>query len=455
MGVKLNVQEFVKDYCEGIQDRELLARHNITAKEMVGIVKKLINDGAITKEQYFGRNKKIREAEARQEKAFLQSLYHCPVCSHIQPSPFNRCPACGTDISELRQDEALTAEVAAAAASDTVVDDLIARAEPEAPSEEPEKVSARVAEVPEAVRRYLGMFLQEVSALAGAPDEIAHFDYEIDEIICHDAQSTLFRATPDVKGAPPVTVKLFEPELMPADLMDEALSRIISYQSAMDDVNIVNIYGSGSLAGHTILIYEHLPVNLEKMLETETEGVPDDLLMVMLPQILNAVGYSHMHRGTDGIIRRLPHMNLRVSRLFFDPGTKIVKLEGCGVWRAFVEVRGHKRHLWEEPGVDMAAMAPEAFVLESKFVHAYHADMYAVGALLYRLATGEPPFSASSPKDYGFAHLRKFPVPPKVHRYTIPAWLDSLILKCLEKEPGRRWRSATQMELSIGKDIAV
>jgi serine/threonine protein kinase len=49
--------------------------------------------------------------------------------------------------------------------------------------------------------------------------------------------------------------------------------------------------------------------------------------------------------------------------------------------------------------------------------------------------------------------LKKYAVPPRVYQYDIPLWLDEMIMKCLEKEPDKRWRSATQMELAIGKGI--
>ncbi len=52
-----------------------------------------------------------------------------------------------------------------------------------------------------------------------------------------------------------------------------------------------------------------------------------------------------------------------------------------------------------------------------------------------------------------FEHIHKFAVPPRVHRYDVPKWLDQMIMKCLEKEPKDRWRSPTQMELAIGKGV--
>ena len=100
MTVKLDIEEFVADYCGGAKDRDLLEKHHLSAKELIATVKKLIGQGAISKEQYFARNRLVEETEIHEEKQFLKSLYHCPVCSHMDPRPFERCPACGTEITE-------------------------------------------------------------------------------------------------------------------------------------------------------------------------------------------------------------------------------------------------------------------------------------------------------------------------------------------------------------------
>jgi hypothetical protein len=466
MAVKLNVEVFVKDYCQGVPDRELLARHSLTAKEMIAVVKKLIQEGHITKEQYFGRTRKIQEMEARQEKSFLQSLYHCPVCSHIQPTPFQSCPACGHEISEhqtvadtdidslahpdVKYDgdptEPATVNSPAPAPADEAPD-LVSVTPLDVPEEEPEIV-------PEGLQNLMELPLESVSLLQESPEDIATQDFEVTEILSSGPQSVIFKAESISGVGEPVAVKVFDPELLPEKELGEAVSRIITYQSAMNDVNILKLYGSCRLGGKTAIIYEDPGINLDKMLRGEPEGIDLDLLSILLPQILNALGYSHMHRGSDGIIRRLPHMNLRPSRFFYNEETGCLKLEGCGVWKSFVEIRKHKNRLWEEPGVDVAALAPEAFVLNSKFVNPFLADIYAIGTVIYRLATGQVAFSAANIKQYSFVHLRKFPIPPKVHRYQLASWLDAMILKCLEKEPEKRWRSATQMELQIGKDFS-
>lgn len=455
MAVRLNVEAFVRDYCDGIPDRELLSRHGISAKELVGVVKRLIQEGRIVKEQYFDRNRKIQEREARQERDFLKSLYHCPVCSHIQPTPFEHCPACGHEMEQ-------PVRVGEAPLPGEPENLPLRRTESTSPAEGQAEVDAVITgeilaempeELPEVFQEMLGMGLGPMSLLPGIPADLAAHDYSITEVMTAGPQSAMFKGEPSDSAAPLIAVKVLNPDLLSAAEMDEVASSVVAVQAAMSDRNILKILGSATLDANPALIYEYIPATLETLVQRQPEGIDIDLLVAILPQILNALGYSHMHRGTDGEIRRLPHLNLKPCRFFFSEDTQTVKLEGCGVWRSFVEVRRHKRRLWEEPGVDLSGLAPEAFVLDSRSVNPFLADVYALGAIVYKLATGRSPFSGSNVEEYSFSHLRKFPVPPKVHRYTVPSWLDAMILKCLEKEPERRWRSATQMELHIGKDF--
>ena len=447
MAVKVSVKEFVKDYCAGVADRDLITKYKMSAKDLIWLVKKLIQEGTISKDQYFDRNRKIEEVKALEEKTFLKSLHHCPVCSHVQPIPFTRCPACETDISKLEQERETLPKRPAAVSR--------APAAPAVSNESAQSAAQReVAEAREELEELIGMTIESIALLPGVEDEIAETDYQITGVVSAGQIGGVLKAEA-VSGTPRiVAVRVYNSSFAPENKLDDVVSRIIGYQSAMDDPNVLSIFGSADLDGRTGIAYEYMPLSLESFLQGEPEGVPLDLMFHILPQILNAVGYSHLHRGTDGAIRRLPHMNLRLSKFFFDPERKLVKLEGCGVWRSLVDVRGYTRRLWQEPGVEVAAVPPEAFVLDTKFVNAFLADIYALGVLLYRLATAKSPFVESSVDDYGFAHLRKFPIPPRVHRYTIPAWLDTMILKCLEKEPAHRWRSATQMELAMGRDAS-
>jgi serine/threonine-protein kinase len=66
------------------------------------------------------------------------------------------------------------------------------------------------------------------------------------------------------------------------------------------------------------------------------------------------------------------------------------------------------------------------------------ADVYALGAILYELLTGQPPFQGHNPHDTLDQVLSRSPPPPSALRRDTPAALEAICLQCLHKDPGRR-----------------
>jgi serine/threonine protein kinase len=147
-----------------------------------------------------------------------------------------------------------------------------------------------------------------------------------------------------------------------------------------------------------------------------------------------AEALAHAHQR--GVI----HRDIKPSNLILDPdGT--VWLTDFGLAKRADEVT------LTAAGVLMGTpryMSPEQAAAAKQPID-HRTDIYSLGATLYELATGKPVFEAQTPQGVITQILNAEPVAPRLLQGGLPRDLETIILKCLAKDPARRYQQARDL----------
>jgi eukaryotic-like serine/threonine-protein kinase len=156
-------------------------------------------------------------------------------------------------------------------------------------------------------------------------------------------------------------------------------------------------------------------------------AIPQDEVIAIVLQILSALSYAHA--------RGVVHRDIKPANVMVTTGGN-VKLMDFGIAKSSSE-----KHL-TQPGTTMGSfyyMSPEQV---SGSIVDPRSDLYSVGILLYEFLSGRRPFQAETTHALLNQQLNESPQPPIEINPHLPRELSDLILMAMEKEPGRRFRTA-------------
>jgi hypothetical protein len=163
---------------------------------------------------------------------------------------------------------------------------------------------------------------------------------------------------------------------------------------------------------------------------TKPKGLPPKQAARYLVGIARAVQYAHDH----GIL----HRDLKPSNILID-GRDQPQITDFGLAKRLLEdsditltgqIMGSPNYL-----------APEQVTSKSTHI-GVQADVYSLGAILYHLLLGHPLFTPDTITQALWQVVHQDPVPPRTINPSVPRDLETICLKCLEKDPNKRYASA-------------
>jgi len=237
-----------------------------------------------------------------------------------------------------------------------------------------------------------------------------------------------------------VVIKLLRPE-QAAVVSTERFAREVQVVARLQQANIVPLLSAGEAAG---LPYYTMPFVAGQSLRARlSTGEPLSLSEVVsiLRDVARGLAFAHQ----AGVV----HRDIKPENVLMSGGTAVVT--DFGIAKAIAASRtldaaGEHAATLTEVGTTLgtpAYMAPEQATGDPSTDH--RADIYAFGCLAYELVTGQSPFGKRAHHELLAAHMNERPAAPRTLRPDVPAGLEAVIMRCLEKLPSARPQSAAEL----------
>jgi tetratricopeptide (TPR) repeat protein len=229
-----------------------------------------------------------------------------------------------------------------------------------------------------------------------------------------------------------VVIKVLPPE-MAAGVNQDRFRREIQLAARLQHPHIVQLLAAGSEGD---LLWYVMPYiegeSLRVKLARESE-LPVKEVLRILREVTDALSYAH----EQGVV----HRDIKPDNILL--AGKHALVTDFGVAKAVTESSaGALTSLGMALGTP-AYMAPEQASGDPHVDH--RADLYALGAMAYEMLAGRPPFTGGNPQAVLAAHVTQAAAPVSSVRAAVPAALNAIVMRCLEKRAADRWQTAEEL----------
>src|SRR5215216_6082424 len=265
-----------------------------------------------------------------------------------------------------------------------------------------------------------------------APDTLVDGRYRIIRRLGSGGMADVYCAE-DTQLGREVALKLLYRRFAEDEEFVERFRREASSAAGLQHPNVVQVFDRGEWDGTYYIAMEFLPGRNLKQVVRDHGALDPSLAVDVVLQILKAARYAHRH----GVI----HRDIKPHNVIVDDEGR-AKVTDFGIARAGASdmtetgsIMGTAQYLSPEQAQGQA-VSPQS-------------DLYAIGIVLYELLTGRVPFDGESAVTIALKQVAEVPVPPSSYNLAVPAELDAVVLRALEKDPAARFMSAEEFIVAL------
>ncbi len=272
------------------------------------------------------------------------------------------------------------------------------------------------------------MLGEAMTATVEAGDTLDH--YRLDAVVGRGGMSSLFRAT-DLRNGRLVAVKVPHPEMEADPVLLERFRREEEIGQQLDHPGIVKTY-DGEERSRRYMVIEWVEGSLLRAILNEKRKLLVERAVHFALEICDALDTMHKH----GVV----HRDLKPENVMVGAGDRI-KLIDFGI--ALKEDARRITHVTVTPALGTPDYISPEQVKGQRGDQ--RSDIYALGAMLYEMLTGQPPFTGPNPLAVMNERLLIDPKPARELNPEIPPAIEEILFRALERDPRHRYATAAEM----------
>ena len=254
--------------------------------------------------------------------------------------------------------------------------------------------------------------------------------YRLDREIGAGGMATVYVAE-DVRHDRRVALKVLRPELA-AVIGAERFLAEIKLTANLQHPHILPLFDSGEADGYLFYVMPFVEGETLRDRMNREKQLPVADAVRISTEVAAALDYAHRH----GVV----HRDIKPENILLHDGQALVA--DFGIALAASKASGARM---TETGMSLGTphyMSPEQAMGEREITA--RSDVYALGAVMYEMLTGDPPFTGSTAQAVVARVVTESPRPLIPQRHTIPPQVEAAVLTALEKLPADRFASAAE-----------